>query len=71
MLHIFDSENNELTVLKDETAETFKAKILKSADMAFDEVDEFDYDLWLDENNFTLFDAGDVKVGTVTDFIQW
>ena len=71
MLHIWDAENAELTVLKDETAETFKAKIIASTVLALSEDDEFDYEVWLDESQLTIIDAGDVKKGTVSDFIQW
>ncbi len=71
MLHIWDAGNEELTVIKDETAETFKAKILASANDAFDECDEFDYDVWLEENQYTLIDAGDVQKEEVSAFIQW
>ena len=68
MLHIFDAENKQLTVLKDETAETFKAKIIASAS----EIEEdFDYDIWLDECQYTLINAGDVQVSTVSNYIEW
>ena len=70
MLHIFDAENQELTVIKHETIKSFKAKIIKSTE-SVELVDEFDFEQWLEESQLVLFDKADVQEEDVSDFIQW
>ena len=67
MLYIFDNENKELTAIK-ETAESFKAKIVESASKV---EEDFDFEIWLDECQFTLINNGDIAKETASAFMEW
>jgi len=68
MLHIWDGQTEELTVIKDASAESFKAQIIASAN---ESINDFDFDVWLEENQYTLIDADDIQKESIKAFIQW